>query len=362
MKTAVAGLATVLLVTGCSGDDAPRVQTGEVTRTSVSEVVEAAGTVTARASAAVVSPADGTVASVVAEDGQAVKAGDVLLRLSSPSAQEALSQALAANAAAGSADAVGQALAANQLATARETVDALTVRAPIAGVVTLGAGAPAAGGGGLGGLLGSLPGALQGAAGAALGGAGGGGGAAPGATTTTNDLSPGAPVGQGTPLLTVTDLSSLGVAAEVDETDVLLVQPGTKADVELDAVPGTTYPATVRSVDLAPTTSTGGGVGYRVRLTLDGGTPQPRPGMSAVVDLKVREAPGVLAVPSAAVVRDGAQDVVFVVDEDDRAERRVVEVGAEGEDTVEVREGVREGERIVVRDADRLSDGDELDL
>ena len=360
MKTAVAALVTVLLVTGCSGDDALQVQTGEVTRTSVSEVVEAAGAVTARATAAVTSPADGTVSSVVAKDGEQVKAGDVLLRLSSPSAQEALSQALAANAVGGSAGAAGQALAASQLQQARETVDALTVRAPIAGVVTLGAGAPASGGGGLSGLLGSLPGGLQGAAGAALGGGGGGG--APGASTTTNDLSPGAPVGAGTPLLTVTDLSALGVTAEVDETDVLLVKAGTQADVELDAVPGTIYPATVRSVDLAPTTSTGGGVGYRVRLSLDGGTPQPRPGMSAVVDLKVREAAGVLAVPSAAVVRDGAQDVVFVVDGDDRAERRVVEVGAEGEDTVEVLRGVEEGERIVVRDADRLSDGDELDL
>ncbi|MCW2605688.1 MAG: efflux transporter, family, subunit, partial [Frankiales bacterium] len=215
-----------------------------------------------------------------------------------------------------------------------------------------------AGGGDLSGLLGSLPSALQGAAGAALGG---GGGAAPGASTTTNDLSPGSPVGAGTPLLTVTDLSSLGVVAEVDETDVLLVKPGTKADVELDAVPGTAYTATVRSVDLAPTTSTGGGVSYRVRLALAKADVVPRPGMSAVVDLQVREAPGVLSVPSAAIVRDGAQDVVFVVD-DGRARRRAVTTGAQGEETVEVLEGVREGERIVTRDADRLSDGDELDL
>ncbi len=353
-------LAAVLLLSACSGDDGPQVQTGEVTRATVAEVVDAAGAVTARATAAVTSPADGTVAAVVAKDGQLVKAGDVLLRLSSPSAQEALSQALAANAAGAAAGVAGQALAASQLQTARETVDALTVRAPIAGVVTLGAGAPAAAGSGLSGLLGALPPALQGAAGAALGGGGGG---TPGSSTTTNDLSVGAPVGTGTPLLTVTDLSSLGVAAEVDETDVLLVTPGTKADVELDAVPGTTYPATVRSVELAPTTSTGGGgVGYRVRLTLDGGTPQPRPGMSAVVSLKVREAKGVLAVPSAALVRDDGADVVFVVDGDDRAERRVVRTGAEGADTVEVLEGLREGERLVVRDADRLSDGDELDL
>ncbi|MCW2776561.1 MAG: efflux transporter, family, subunit, partial [Frankiales bacterium] len=229
--------------------------------------------------------------------------------------------------------------------------------APIAGVVTLGAGAPTSGGADLSGLLGSLPAALQGAAGAALGG----GGSAPAASTTTNDLSPGAPVGSGTPLLTVTDLSSFGVAAEVDETDVQQVEAGTAADVELDAVPGTTYRATVTGVDLAPTTSTRGGVSYRVRLSLTSPTPAPRPGMSAVVRLKVREATGVLSVPAAAVVRDGADDVVFVV-RGGRAVRRVVTTGAEGEDAVEVTEGLREGERIVTRDADTLSDGEKLDL
>ncbi|MCU1693648.1 MAG: efflux transporter, family, subunit [Frankiales bacterium] len=346
--------AAVLLLAGCSGGDAARVQTGTVTRGTVAEVVEAAGTVTPRASAAVVSPADGTVTSVAVEDGQQVAAGQVLLRLSSPSAQAALSRALAANAVAGSTGVAGQALAGVQLQQARAAVDALVVRAPLAGVVTLGAGA-AAGGTDLSGLLGSLPSALQGAAGSALGAA------PPAASTTTNDVSPGAPVGTGTPLLTVTDLSSLGVAAEVDETDVLQVRTGTAAEVTVDAVPGTTYRATVTSVDLAPTTSTRGGVSYRVRLALTSPTPAPRPGMSAVVDLTVRQARGVLSVPSAAIVRDGADDVVFRV-RDGRAVRTVVRTGAEGDDAVEVTEGLREGQRIVTRDADTLSDGDELAL
>ena len=41
--------------------------------------------------------------------------------------------------------------------------------------------------------------------------------------------------------------------------------------------------------------------------------------MSAIVDLQVREAKDVLVVPTSAVVRDGADDVVFVVDGDERA-------------------------------------------
>jgi multidrug efflux pump subunit AcrA (membrane-fusion protein) len=78
--------------------------------------------------------------------------------------------------------------------------------------------------------------------------------------------------------------------------------------------------------------------------------------MSAVVDLQVRTAERVLAVPTAAVVRVEGKDAVFVV-EDGRAQRVEVSIGAQGEDLVEVRRGLAGGEQVVVRDADRLRDG-----
>ncbi len=239
------------------------------------------------------------------------------------------------------------------LQAAQATVEALTVTAPQDGVVTFGAGAPAPAGGGLGSLLGQLPAGL--ASGVPVTGAT--------APQTSTALAVGAPVTSGSPLLTVTDVSGLGVSAEVDETDVLLVRPGVPAGVELDAVPGATYDASVASVDVTPTAGSGGGVTYRVRLTLTPGTspdggpsPQPRPGMSAVVDLRVREAVGAVSVPSAAVLRDGAKDAVFV-QEGGAYRRREVVLGAQGSDRVEVVRGLQVGERVVTRDADRLRDG-----
>ena len=47
----------------------------------------------------------------------------------------------------------------------------------------------------------------------------------------------------GTPVLTIVDVSALGLVAEVDETDVLLVEPGLAATVELDAATGASYDA-----------------------------------------------------------------------------------------------------------------------
>jgi RND family efflux transporter MFP subunit len=161
----------------------------------------------------------------------------------------------------------------------------------------------------------------------------------------------------------VTDTSTLSLTAQVDETDVLLVEPGVEAVAELDAAPDATYAATVTTVDPEPAESTRGGVSYVVRLSLERGTdadgaaaPTPRPGMSAVVDLRVRTARDVVAVPAAAVFRDGRRDVVYVV-RNGVAHRRVVRLGAQGESRVEVREGLRDGERLVVRGVDRVRDG-----
>jgi len=440
----IAAVSAALTVAGCSKSSERAISLAPVTRETVTEVVEAPATVTARATAGLTAPADGTVAELRVRDGQSVPAGTVLMRIESPSARQRLRDAesadrqasagrvrlpgadlsglqaqadASAEAAFSAARAAADALptpelraaahareaaaearyaaarasaadaarrfnaglgsvssALSSLATAsrvqtraavalaRSTVDALVVRAPISGLVSLGAGAPGAkpGGADVQGLIDSLPSSVQGQATQALGGSAGGAG------TTTATIAAGVPVSSGTPLATVTDVSALSLVAEVDETDVLLVKPGVTARVNLDAVPDATYAATVAAVDLAPVTTAGGGVTYRVRLRLapgrlaDGGpAPQPRPGMSAVADLQVRRAPGAVAVPASAVVREGSRDAVFV-DDSGRAQHRFVTLGAQGDELVQVVEGVRVGDRVVVRGADSVKDGQKL--
>ena len=290
----------------------------------------------------------------------AVTVAEARYRTAAAAARAAVDQA---NAGVGSVQSALDAFAGSQRAgatasvsAARATVEGLTVRAPIDGVVSLGnGGSPAGAAPDVSSLISSLPAAVQGQAQQALGGAG------PGSTsTTTGALAVGSPIRSGAVVVTVTDTSGLGLTADVDETDVLLVRPGIHADVELDAVPDTSYAATVTSVDLAPTTSARGGVSYRVRLTLQRGAgPAPRPGMSAVVNLRVRTVNGAVSVPAASVVREGSSSAVFVV-ERGRARRRAVVLGAQGADRDEVRSGVVEGERVVVRDADKLHDGQVL--
>jgi multidrug efflux pump subunit AcrA (membrane-fusion protein) len=429
-----------LALAGCTSGEDDGIVTGEVTRGDVLEIVEAPATVTPRATATLTAAATGTVDQLAVKDGQRVAAGDLILVIDSPGAEQALEQARRADAQAAEAaripdpdldlgvGAQADAAAAQAFAAAREaaaaipdpttraralaqiaqaeaqyaaarargaaaaaqlqaglsaladtagalagaqrlqtkaavaaaeaTVDALRVTAPIPGVVSLGGAAGSASGSDLSSLTDSLPSSLAGAA-ALLGGGGGG-------ASTSGELLVGSPVQSGDTVATVVDTGALSLAATVDETDVLLVEPGIPATVEIDAVPGARYSATVVSVDPSGAGGGGGGVGFAVRLTLGGGTdeagdpaPTPKPGMSAVARLEVRDVTDVLVVPAAAVFRDAGSDTVWVVGASG-AEKRPVRLGAQGEDTIEVVEGLAEGEVIVTAGADRVTEGQQI--
>jgi HlyD family secretion protein len=70
----------------------------------------------------------------------------------------------------------------------------------------------------------------------------------------------------------------------------------------------------------------------------------------------VWEAARVLRIPASALVRDGERWFTFVV-ADGRAVRRPVAIGERGGELVEVREGVADGDRVVVYPGDRVTDG-----
>jgi HlyD family secretion protein len=245
---------------------------------------------------------------------------------------------------------------------AKSTVDSLTLRAPISGVVQMGGASTGAGSGSsLSDLLQSA--GVDPAAVASAAPSGSGAGTLPGVDGT---VPLGGRVTAGTAVLTIVDIAELGLLAEVDETDVLLVKSGAAASVELDAATGASYDATVRSVDILPTPSSRGGVSYRARLALstgryaDGRTaPTPRPGMSAVVHLRVREAVGAITVPAAAIFNADGRDSVWAV-RDGKAQPVPVTVGVQGQDVVQILSGLDAGQQVVVRGTDQVRAGQEV--
>ncbi|MFD0481327.1 efflux RND transporter periplasmic adaptor subunit [Kineococcus sp. GCM10028916] len=247
---------------------------------------------------------------------------------------------------------------------AQATVDALVVKAPISGKVSL----SATGGSGSANLPAGAEALLAGSGVSLPAAAAGSDSGAAGAPV----LAQGAAVSSGATVLNVIDASTLSLTADVDETDVLTVKPGIGADVNIDAVPGAKYHGTVTSIDPTPKGGGGSSVTYTVRLSYDGGTGSdgtpaatPLPGMSATVSLVVQEVDGVVEVPAAAVVRAGSDngakdsDTVWIVS-GGKAERRAVTVGVRGETDVEITKGLDGGEEVVTEGAAGVKQGQQV--
>jgi len=149
----------------------------------------------------------------------------------------------------------------------------------------------------------------------------------------------------GDALYQVTNLSSVWVIADVFEQDIGLVKPGTKASVRINAYPDKVFTGSITYVYPTLTAETRT-VPVRVELANPGGL--LKPGMFAQVELPATAKGAVLTVRTSSVIDSGTRQIVLVQLQEGRFEPRDVKVGARSEDRIEIIEGVRDGEMVVV--------------
>jgi len=96
------------------------------------------------------------------------------------------------------------------------------------------------------------------------------------------------------------DLRKMRVMADVDEADVGRLKEGMDADAVVDAFPGESFQGRVQQVRYSPN-NVSGVVTYSAVIEVENPDEKLRPGMTATVTIKTREAKGVLKVPNAAL-------------------------------------------------------------
>ncbi len=160
----------------------------------------------------------------------------------------------------------------------------------------------------------------------------------------------------GTVLMTIADLSEMEAELGVDETEIVKVKEGQKAIVKVDALPDEEFEGVVTEVgnSTLQTTMTSGqqqAKEFKVVVLLKKSDPRLKPGLTATADIIVAKKENVIAVPIAAlVVRkvDGEEREGVFVYRDGKAEFRPVKKGIMGEMEIEIVEGLKEGEEIIV--------------
>jgi RND family efflux transporter MFP subunit len=173
------------------------------------------------------------------------------------------------------------------------------------------------------------------------------------------NVDPGAWVSQNAPLVSVVDISSLRLVANVVEKDLRNVNPGDPAIVEVDAFPGETFKGRIARVSpiLDPATRT-------APMEIEIANPQFRlkPGMYAKVSLEVEGRDNALIVPKISLVDSEGRRGVYIANQENRAQFKPVTVGIEDSQRAEILEGLTEGEVIVSTGAGALRRNDQLQV
>ncbi len=145
-------------------------------------------------------------------------------------------------------------------------------------------------------------------------------------------------------LFVVEDLDTLILRVNVPERELSKLSVGQPAELSFDAVPGRTFQGEISliSPSIDPATAT---FGVRIRVTETGGL--LRPGMFARVAIVYERKLDALQIPRTALLDTDGQAKVFVVT-GGKAVERAVKLGLSNGAWIEVTDGLKDGEQVIV--------------
>ncbi len=146
----------------------------------------------------------------------------------------------------------------------------------------------------------------------------------------------------------IADLSMLWLTANVDELDVDSLYAGLPADIRLDALPGESFTAQVGTIALVSTVRSNGVITYPTRFQITTADERIRPGMTAEVRILLAQRENVLVVPSAFIRAENGQTFVTLQLPNGSLQDIAVGVGLQSRDAVEIINGLRQGDVLVL--------------
>lgn len=157
-------------------------------------------------------------------------------------------------------------------------------------------------------------------------------------------------------VLTLMDFSRVKIEIDASHQDIVLIEKGQSALLRVTAFPERIFQGKVTLVNLTadPLTKK-----FKVEISVDNPDLVLRPNTFGEVTLEVSTHENVLVIPQKAVLE---QKYVFVVREDNIAERKEITLGLQNSDRIEVVQGLKEGDLVVVEGNYGLEDGAKLDI
>ena len=154
------------------------------------------------------------------------------------------------------------------------------------------------------------------------------------------------------PIIRIVDASRLEATLNVPEREIAKLKPGQAVGLAVDALPGKQFTGTVARV--APVVDNGTGT-FRVVASFPGDG-ELQPGMFSRLNINYDQRADALVVPRTALLEDGGEPAVYVV-RDGKAQRTVLKLGYNDAGWVEVRDGLKPGDQVVIAGKAALREG-----
>jgi multidrug resistance efflux pump len=162
-------------------------------------------------------------------------------------------------------------------------------------------------------------------------------------------------------IITIPDMTRMSVKIKIHESHIKKVTKGLKARITADAFPDKVLEGEVIKVGVLPDSQNRWMNPdlkvYVTSVAVNGTQEWLKPGMSAKVEILVKELPDVIYVPIQAVVPAKGKQVCFIP-HTAGAEQRVVEAGEFNDEFVQIKSGLKEGEKVLLR----APEGTETDM
>jgi len=169
-------------------------------------------------------------------------------------------------------------------------------------------------------------------------------------------VSPGTLITAGTVITTLDDLSVIKLSFTVPETFIASLKPGMTVEAGCAAYPDKKFTGKISIIDSRVDPDTRA-------VTIQAEFPNPgsmlKPGMLMNIEIisNPREA---VSIPEKALLSYAEKHFVYILGKDMTAERRSISIGARTFGSIEVKDGLKEGENIICEGIDKVKDGEKV--
>lgn len=165
----------------------------------------------------------------------------------------------------------------------------------------------------------------------------------------------GATVRERQSIITIPDMTKMSVRVKIHESYIKKVKKGQKARITVDAFADKVLDGEVTQVGVLPDSQNmwmnPDLKVYLTTVTIQGTNDWLKPGMSAKVEIFVSRLPDVVYVPVQAVSPADGKQVCYLAN-GLKPEKRIVEVGEFNDEFIEIKNGLKEGDKVLLRAAE----------